>query len=268
MASPTRRDLQADRKQLVVQRITVKGLDVHVRYGGAENSERLPLVLIHGLSVSGRYMTPTAQRLATCFPVYVPDLPGFGLSEKPEHVLSIDELADFVADLLEELGLERAALLGNSFGCEIITTLAVRRPERLARAVLVAPTADPRGRSAPYMLVQAARTLFREPLSLWPILLRDYLRAGPWRTIRTFFYILQDPIEVRLPSVGVPTLVVSGAHDPIVPRRWAEEATRLLPCGRLVVVEEGAHAVNYDAPDQLATLVREFLLSDELATGS
>lgn len=248
-------------QSLAAQRITVNGLDLYLRYGGEERSGRLPLILIHGLSVSGHYMTPTARRLAAHFPVYVPDLPGFGLSEKPDHVFSIDEMADFVADLIEALGLEQVALLGNSFGCEIIATLAVRRPQRLARTILVAPTADPRGRRTHYMLAKGVRTLFCEPRSLWPILARDYLRAGPWRTFRTFFYILQDPIEERLPHVRVPTLVVCGAHDPIVPRRWAEEATRLLPYGRLSVIEEGAHAVNYDAPDQLATLVCDFLLS-------
>lgn len=241
------------------RRITVNGLNIYLRCGGEEIAGGLPLILIHGLSVSGSYMTPTARRLAHHFPVYVPDLPGFGLSEKPDHVFNIDEMADFVGDLIETLGFEQVALLGNSFGCEIIATLAVRRPQRLAHAVLVAPTADPRGRHAAYMLAKGVLTLFREPRSLWPILARDYLRAGPWRTFRTFFYILQDPIEERLPHVRVPTLVVCGAQDPIVPRRWAEEATRLLPQGRLVVVEEGAHAVNYDAPERLAHLVCDFL---------
>jgi pimeloyl-ACP methyl ester carboxylesterase len=246
---------------LAARFLTVNGLQLYLRSGGEDLVGRTPLLLIHGLSVSGRYMVPTARRLAVHFPVFVPDLPGFGRSAKPDRVFSIDEMADFVADLVEALGFERVALLGNSFGCEIIATLAVRRPERLARAILVAPTADPQGRRALYMLARGAQTLFREPRSLWPILVRDYLRAGPRRTFRTFFYILQDPIEERLPRIRVPTLVVSGAHDPIVPRRWAAEATRLLPHGRLAVIEEGAHAVNYDAPDQLASLVCDFLLS-------
>jgi len=253
------RDLGFAQQKLAARRIMVNGLDLYLRYGGEEDTGRLPLILIHGLSVSGRYMTPTARRLAAHFPVYVPDLPGFGRSQKPDHVFNITELAHFVADLIEALELEQVALLGNSFGCEIITTLAVHRPQRLARAILVAPTADPRGRHVIYMLAKGMRTLVREPFSLWPILVRDYLAAGPRRTVRTFFYILQDPIEDRLPHVRVPTLVVSGAHDPIVPRRWAEEATRLLPQGRLVIVEEGAHAVNYDAPDRLAHLVCDFL---------
>jgi pimeloyl-ACP methyl ester carboxylesterase len=240
----------------------VNGLDLHLRYGGQEQGGRLPLILLHGLSVSGRYMVPTARRLAPHFPVYVPDLPGFGHSAKPDHVLSIGELADTVADLVEALDLGQVALLGNSFGCEIIATLAVRRPRRLARTILVAPTADPQGRRVLYMLARGVRTLFREPASLLPIVARDYLRAGPWRTVRTFFYILQDPIEERLPFVHVPTLVVTGARDPIVPRRWAEQATSLLPQGRLAVIEEGAHAVNYDAPEQLAALVCDFLAED------
>src|SRR5436190_17974179 len=75
-----------------------------------------PVVLVHGLGVSGRYMLPTAVRLAGHLPTYVPDLPGFGQSARPARALDIPELADALAGWTRALGLgPRAAGRGASF---------------------------------------------------------------------------------------------------------------------------------------------------------
>ena len=217
------------------------------------------VVLIHGLVVSSRYMVPTAERLAPHHKVYVPDLPGFGRSEKPSSVLDVSGLSHSLAAWMGAVGLESAVLVGNSVGCQVIAELALRHPERVERAVLQGPTMDPEARTA---LRQAARLALagtREPLSLLPIMLLDYLSAGLRRSFATFRYALEDPIEEKLPRVRVPTLVVRGARDPIVPQRWAEGVARLLPEGRLVVVPGAAHTMNYGAPSELARVVRAFV---------
>jgi pimeloyl-ACP methyl ester carboxylesterase len=118
---------------------------------------------------------------------------------------------------------------------------------------------DPLGRSA---LRQIGRLLLdgvREPPSLLLIELLDYLDAGFRRSVRTFQYMLEDRIEEKLPWVSVPTLVVRGSRDPIVPQRWAEEATKLLPAGWLVVIPGATHTANYGSPLELARVVRAFL---------
>jgi hypothetical protein len=73
------------------------------------------IVLVHGSGLSGRYMIPTAERLALDFRVYVPDLPGFGDSDKPSQVFNVPELADWLSEWLTASNLDRAALLDNSF---------------------------------------------------------------------------------------------------------------------------------------------------------
>ena len=221
-----------------------------------------PIVLVHGLGVSNRYMMPTARRLAPRFPVFAPDLPGFGSSERPNRVLSVSELAGSLARWLQAMALERAVLLGNSLGCQIIVDLAIRYPERVGWVVLVGPTGDP---AAASLLRQFGRLLLdipREPLLLDLIQAWAYLRAGPRRTFHTARAMVRDPIEAKLPLVRQPALVVRGGRDPIVPQRWAEEVTRLLPRGRLVVVPGAAHAVNYNAPTALVDAVCDFLASD------
>ena len=239
---------------------TVDGLRMHARVAtAAAPAGAKAVVLVHGLGVSSRYMIPTAEQLAPHYRVYAPDLPGFGRSDRPPHLLDIRGLANALAAWLRQAGPGRAALLGNSLGCQVIVDLAVRRPELVERAVLVGPTLDPEARSLWRQIARGVLDVFREPLSLWPIVAYDYLTAGPVYILRTLQRAVEDPVADKLPCVRVPALVIRGSRDPIVPQRWAEAMIRRLPAGRLVVLEGVAHAANYSAPVELARVVRPFL---------
>jgi 2-hydroxy-6-oxonona-2,4-dienedioate hydrolase len=218
-----------------------------------------PIVLVHGLGVSSRYMTPLAQALAPFRNIYAPDLPGFGQSAKPARALGIGELAEALAAWMVAADLPPAVLIGNSMGCQIIIDLAARRSARVAKLVLISPTMDAQARTALRQCWRLARAARREPLSEWIIALGDYLRFGLPRAWQTLQDALADPVEAKLPAVGAPTLVVRGERDPIVSPSWAEEVTRLLPNGRLVVMPGGPHAMNYSRPDELARLIVTFL---------
>jgi pimeloyl-ACP methyl ester carboxylesterase len=217
------------------------------------------VVLVHGLGVSSRYLAPTGRLLADEFPVYAPDLPGFGKSERPRHTLRIGELAEALVAWMDAAGLESASLLGNSLGSQIIVEAALRHPRRVSRLVLVGPTMDPHARTAVRQVLRLLRDVPYERLSLAAVVAWDYLTCGPLRLWRTLRDALQDPIEDKLPRVSQPTLVVRGGRDPIVPQRWGETVAGLFPNGRLMVIPEGAHAVNYSTPQALADGVREFL---------
>jgi 2-hydroxy-6-oxonona-2,4-dienedioate hydrolase len=163
----------------------VDGVRLHARVSVAPAPPGPPVVLVHGLGVSSRYMIPTAQRLAPDYRVYAPDLPGSGRSDKPRHVLDIDQLADALAGWLRATGLHDAILVGNSLGCQTIATLALRHPGLVARAAFIGPTMDPRARTT---FRQAWRLLIdstREAPSQPPLTLLDYWITGPYRTWRT-----------------------------------------------------------------------------------
>ena len=94
------------------------------------------MVHLHGFAMSGRYLLPTAERLATTFHTLVPDLPGCGRSERPRTPLDIEDLAHVTAAFLDERGIGSATLVGHSVGCAVITEFAHLYPQRLDRAVL------------------------------------------------------------------------------------------------------------------------------------
>jgi 2-hydroxy-6-oxonona-2,4-dienedioate hydrolase len=218
-----------------------------------------PIILVHGLGVASRSMVPLARALAPHYRVHVPDLPGFGDSEKPQQVLNLAELTDCLVAWTRACGLERATFLGNSVGCQLVVRLAVRHPELVERVVLQGPTMDPEARTMREQTWRWIRNSRGERGSLTPIALREYWRCGLRRLLKTFRYALEDPIEEKLPGVGVPALVVWGSWDPIVTQHWAEEVADLLPMGRLVVIPDGPHTLIYNRPLDLARVVREFL---------
>ena len=246
---------------LTSMRVAVDGLAWHVRASTAAVPAGAPVVvMVHGLGVASRHMVPTARRLAPACRVYAPDLPGFGASAHPDHALTVPELADALAGWLDAMGLHRVALVADSFGCQVVADLALRYPGRVARLALVSPTIDPRARTAWRTLWRAALDQPRESRGEAGRVLRAYLlEIGPLRALRTFRYALRDRIEAKLPHLRQPALVVRGSRDPLVPQRWAQEAARLLPCGRLVVIPGAAHKLNYGEARQLARLLRPFL---------
>ena len=233
---------------------------MHARVPANPAPEGAPaVVLVHGLVVSSRYMVPTVSRLAADHRVYAPDLPGFGRSGGPPRALDVPGLARALDGWMEATGLGSAVLVGNSMGCQVIAELAVRNPARVERVVFQGPTVDPDARNLPRQAARLALDALLEPPSLLLIEGLDLLAAGPLRALRTFRHAARHRIETTLPMLGAPTLVLHGALDPIVPLRWAEEVAGLLPDGQLIVVPKAAHAMNYDAPSQLARHVRTFI---------
>jgi 2-hydroxy-6-oxonona-2,4-dienedioate hydrolase len=225
-------------------------------------AERMPVVLVHGLGMSSRYMAPLARCLARDVPVFAPDLPGFGLSGRPPRTLTVRGMADALAAWMDATGIGRAALLGNSLGCEVLVELALRRPDLVGRLVLQGPTPDREHASALRQVAMFFLTgLFERPTIVW-VAVVDYLRAGVWRYARTVRHMNTYRMSAGLPHVAAPTLIVRGTHDHLVPQSWVERMAMLMPRARLVVVSGAAHGMNYSHPRQLRAAILPFLLGE------
>lgn len=235
------------------------GFRLHARVSTAAPVSALPVVFVHGVGVASTYMLPTLVRVAPQHRGYAPDLPGFGASEKPGRTLGLGELADVLAAWMDAAALERAAVVGNSVGCQVVLELALRHGGRTACLVLLGPTIDPAARSPRALLWRWLLNARHEPARLLPVLLRDYRAAGIWRPLRTLAAALRDPVEQKLPRIETPALVLRGEHDALVSQAWAERVAELLPRGRLAVVPGAAHTVNFNAAEPTARLITAFL---------
>jgi pimeloyl-ACP methyl ester carboxylesterase len=235
---------------------------MHTRAGGSGPS----VVLVHGFGVSGRYLLPLAEVLSECFSAYVPDLPGHGRSERPKVSHGIGEHTDALSRWLDEVGLERPAFVANSMGCQIVTELAVRQPDRVGPLVLAGPTVDPEKRGGPRQIFAGMRATGREPMSLVALAARDgavHDLRGLREAARS---ALSDRMEDRLPLIDQPAVVVHGERDAFVSLGWAELVASLLPRGRLVVVPGEPHAVPYTNPQLVAGIVDELIAEEREKT--
>jgi pimeloyl-ACP methyl ester carboxylesterase len=258
--TPRRIKQDLPRGKLIGKRATVDGVSMFYRISlDPVPAEQPPLVLVHGYIVSGRYLLPTARLLAPYYRVYVPDLPGFGNSGKPARALNVTDLADALAAWMQQLGLQRAVVLGQSFGCQVVTDLAARHPELVRSEILVDPTVNPHAQNFFLLAISWAAAMLQEPPSLIWTCFQSLLQTSLWRSIRTMQFMLADHIADRLPAIRIPVLVVCGSRDTIAPQQWCEEAAALLPDGELAVIKGGIHATNYDSPAALAQVIRSFL---------
>lgn len=226
--------------------------------------DRVPVVLVQGLVISSLYMVPLLERLGRDFPTMSPDLPGFGRSEAPEHFMDTGELADALAAWMRAVRTGPAALLGNSYGCQIAVECALRHPDLVRGLVLQGPTLDERVRdSGPQLMARALLDWARERR----MGIIDQLRTNPLRGQFSQNEMRRHRIEERIPQVRVPVLVVGGSRDPITPPDWCERVGRAAPHGRTVIVPGAAHQMISGNALELSRVARAFLLNLPPATG-
>nr|WP_275587273.1 alpha/beta hydrolase [Micromonospora terminaliae] len=237
----------------------IDGLRTHTRRSADPGGDVPPVVLVHGLAVSHRYLTPLAVALSATHPVYVPDLPGFGLTERPGTAYDVTRHAAFLAEWLAAYTSGPVCLLGHSFGAEVAAALAARRPDLVRALVLAGPTSDPAARSRRGQIGRWLLDTLWEAKWQAPILLRDVLDARPWRVFATLSHSVRNTIEADLVRVTAPTLVLTGARDTVVPAGWRAEAARLVPDARTAAVPGAAHNVATTAPGQVADAIRDLL---------
>lgn len=234
--------------------LIVDGLPFHHRSATIAGPDAPAIVHVHGFGISGTYMQPAAALLAPRYRTYVPDLPGHGRSMRLRGRVDLPRLAHSLAAYLDAVGVEKATFVGNSLGCPTICVFAHEFPERIERAVLVSPAGGPNNQPLPRALWQMTLDGPREPLSLVPIAVRDYLRFGVVTSLHLFAAMTRFPTVERLRALPVPTLLVAGERDPLVnPDRIT--VLRGMPHVRAVVVP-GAHALNHSSPELIAALVQ------------
>ena len=239
----------------VTERLQVGGTSIYCRR--STHGEGVPLVHLHGFAISGAYLMPTARALVEHGVNVVPDLPGYGRSQRRKPVLDIPALAETTLAILDRLDIEKTVLVGNSMGCPISLEVAHLAPERVHRLVLVSPAGGVHNQPLSRALGQLARDVLRERRAMFPVAIPDYVKFGPLNGLRLFHQLTRFPSLERLLSTPVPSLAVLGVRDPLMPRPdRVREVARLAPKHLTVaLVDEAAHAVNFSHPRELAGVI-------------
>jgi len=245
--------------------LTVEGRPVYYR-SSPPVPGATPIVHVHGFAISGSYLVPTARRLAATHQNIVPDLPGYGRSEKWDQTLGIPALAHALLEILDELGLDKVILVGNSMGCPISMEVAHLQPERVERLVLVSPAGGIVNQPFSRALRQLATDASRESPRMARVAVPDYLKFGPVNALALFSELTRFPSLERLIRIPVPALAVIGSRDPLMaPPHRVREVGRIAPEHVTVALIEGAaHAMNFSHPGELSHVISSWLEDREI----
>ncbi len=230
-----------------------------------------PVLALHGWGGSVQSFWPVAERLSG-YQVHLIDLPGFGKSDLPPAVWGVADYAQFVLTYLDEMRLDRVALLGHSFGGRISLILAAEHPERVSKMVL----ADSAGLRKSLSLKQQARNamarlarhaLDQVGLDSWRARLQerynrryaseDFLNAGPLRG--TFLRVIEEDLSSYAERVKAPTVLIWGDQDLDTPLWQGRKLESLIPDAGLIIFQGAGHFAYLERLNDTIRIVDNFL---------
>src|SRR5664280_3277834 len=283
-------------EEFPVEHISIHGHQIGYRRGG----EGPVLLLFHGIAGSSLTWVPAMRLLQSDYTVVAPDFLGHGASEKPPGDYSLGNLATVIRDFLNLLGIDRATVVGQSFGGGVAMQFSYQFPERCERLVLV--DAGGLGREvnwilrfmtlpgAEYVMPALFPAFVRdwgdtvikffggrgfrnaEALEMW----RSYRSLTEGESRRAFVRTVRSVIDPGGQSVSavdrlylvahMPTLIVWGDHDRNIPLDHAYLAHEAIPNSRLEVMEGVGNFPQVAEPVRFVEILRDFLRTTEPST--
>jgi pimeloyl-ACP methyl ester carboxylesterase len=275
--------------ELRAQKVSIHGHEVRFFRAGQGPA----LLLVHGMAGSAATWKAVLPRLARDYTVIAPDLLGHGKSDKPRTDYSLGAFAAGLRDLLVSQGIDRATVVGHSLGGGIALQMAYQHPERVERLILVGSGGLGREVSPVLRLLTLPGSEYLMPLiftsysreignRISMLLHRGGLRAPAaeetWRAYVSltegqnrdaFIKTLRSVIDLNGQSVSahdrlylarhMPTLIMWGERDQIIPVSHAYDAHEAMAGSRLEIFPESGHFLHTEEPDRFIHLVREFV---------
>jgi pimeloyl-ACP methyl ester carboxylesterase len=230
-----------------------------IRY--CEAGQGTPLVHLHG--AGGLRLNAAHDLLARQFRVIAVEMPGFGQSEENSRTRTIAELATTIVKAADALGLDRFDLMGTSFGGKAALWLAAQNPERVRALVLEAPAAIRPSGAAPVSGTpeQMAARLYAHPERMPPLPAMDpAVHTKQQGLVARLRGSDRDAeLETAMRRLDMPTLVLFGTLDRVIPPEMGRHYKALLPNGHLVLVYDAGHAIGAERPEAFAEIVTDFL---------
>ncbi|TIH07069.1 alpha/beta fold hydrolase [Pseudomonas leptonychotis] len=268
------------------QFVAIDGMLVHLRDQGPRD-DPAPIVLLHGTSASLHTWEGWVAVLQDKRRVISLDLPGFGLTGPfPDGDYRMSHYSAFLANVLEQLQVPRAVVAGNSFGGQLAWQFALDHPQRVERLVLVDAAGYPRNATsmpigfrlaqipalAPVManvlprpMIEASiRNVYGDPGQVSDELIDRYyeltLRAGNRDALRQrFIQVEAGQSYTRISELKMPTLILWGGRDELIPPVNAERFKRDIKGSRLVLFDELGHVPQEEDPARTVAVLMGFL---------
>ena len=258
-------------KSIRSQRIRVNELDIH--YFTCGKGE--PLIIVHGGATGASAWMKNIIVLGKKYKIYIPDLPGFGSSQSMTGSYHMTEMVDFIDGFARSLGLQSFYLVGHSFGGGVALHYTLKYPRKIRKLVLVSSLCL--GKEIAWWIRLFSTPVLRQSMGKAAIGIFKGIKYiarffGPWEIVepvsKTSIQIgsciatlTEQTINLlsQLPHVVVPTMVMWGSRDPIVPFTHAYTAAELIPDCQVRVFENCGHSVYRDRLREFSNALAGFL---------
>ncbi len=253
-----------------------------------DEGEGAPLLLIHGIPSNGLMWREVIPVLSKHFRVIAPDLLNYGQSEMPESAdVSINAQRRILFGLLDSLGIRRAHVVAHDIGGGVAQLMAVEKPERVDRLVLIDSICFDSWPIPEFEPLQKPGAEADMALDDFVGMIRGFLPKGvvdtqvmtksvielyvkPWSTEkgkRAFFRNLRRlnseytlAISEALPQLPHSTLIIWGEEDPFQKPEYGLRLEKAIPNAELTVIDDVGHFLMEEKPDQISGLIRDFLV--------
>lgn len=247
---------------------TIAGCKIRIMRGGRGEK----LLFLHGARGASSWL-PFMETLSQRFDLIVPEHPGFGGSDTPDWLDNVGDLAYFYLDLIDALKLERVNLAGVSLGGWIASEIAVRNDTALKTLTLICAAGihvkgQPKGDIFMWSREEFIRNIFHDPrfaeamLAMAPsdgevfIETKNRLATAKlgWQP-----RLYNPDLHKWLHRITVPTLIVWGDDDKVIPPAYGPAFQKLIPGSRLEIMKDTGHTLQIERADELAALMTSFI---------
>jgi len=220
-----------------------------------EETGRAPVVLVHGIGMSHRYLARLHDVLGEDRAVFSIDLPGFARLPTPDFDVDVTAMSQALGEVIESLGLGPVVLVGHSMGAQWVVEAALQRPDLVAHVVAIGPVTDDEHRSLGAQAIALARDTLGETPVINAIVFTDYLRCGlPWYLTQAR-HMVAYPIEDRVAGLRRGLLIIRGEHDPIAGVEWCRRLRERAPSAALVTIPGRYHVAQFSSPRAVADAI-------------
>lgn len=277
-----------------VKKIGVR--NINIAYIEQGNSDEV-LILIHGLGTYAKGWSRNIEALSEHYRVIAVDLPGYGHSDKGYYEYTMDFNAKVLVEMLDQLKIEKATLIGHSMGSQIAITIGLNYPERVNKLVLISPAGFERfneGEGAWMMKVMTPELVRDTPIRSVDVNLRynfyemppeaeflitERIQLRGAKDFERYCYAVSKNVEGmikgyvydRLSDISQPTLILWGENDQLIPNRylhagWTKKIAAIgekeIPNNQTILFPECGHFVQFEKPEETNRAIIKFMINN------
>jgi pimeloyl-ACP methyl ester carboxylesterase len=239
----------------------IEGLNINYRIIG----EGKPFLILHGWGSKSDRWEKVAEILGQKgFKVVIPDLPGFGQSDKPGKPWDLDNYVDFVEEFSKVLGLNKFILAGHSFGGGISVKYAVKNPEKIAELFLIASACirEDSSRKKFLRIISKIFKIFSFIPGVRKAFYKFIVRKSDYQYTdgimkKTYLNIVGEDLSGLLSEIKVKTIIIWGDKDDVLPVEQSKEISDRIKGSKLVVISGADHDLEQKMPEVLTLKILE-----------